>query len=171
MSFSELHTRLRDAAGKRTFRAIASMTNQNHETVRRYMQGAAPSVEFISSFCEALGLNANWLLTGRGPMRAEDVRPEALSQANPTELLTATAGNIEKLDDRVDRLEVFVSTMESRIRASVVREADGYARESVSSHRAASDASDDDQRSPDSASTRARRVADALSKRPRSDDR
>jgi len=166
MTMSELHVRLQDAAGKRTFRAIASMTGQNHETVRRYMQGASPSVEFISAFCESLGLNANWLLTGDGPMRVCDLRPEALAQANPTELLTATAGNIEKLDDRVDRLEVFVSTMESRIRASVAREARAFARSDEEPRPA-----HDHPEPADQAHERARRVADALAKRPRQDDR
>jgi hypothetical protein len=166
MITSELHVRLQDAAGKRTFRAIASMTGQNHETVRRYMQGAAPSVEFISAFCEALGLNANWLLTGQGPMRTADMRPEALSQANPTELLTATAGNIEQLDDRVDRLEVFVSTMESRIRASVAREAGASAFRSSNTRSV-----HDHEEAPGHARDRARRVADAVAERPRPDDR
>lgn len=169
MALTPLHVRLHDAAGSRTFRAIASLTDQNHETVRRYMQGAAPSVEFLAAFCESLGLNGNWLLTGQGPMRAEEMRGEALSKANPTELLTATAGNLEQLDDRVDRLEVFVSTMESRIRASVQRE-------SVPASHTTTDQTKDDgthaqPRTASEAATRARRIADALPKRPRADDR
>ncbi len=172
MALSPLHTRLLDAAGERTFRALSTLTGQNHETVRRYMQGAAPSVEFVAAFCDGLGLNANWLLTGRGPMKASDIRGDALSHANPTELLTATAGNMEQLDDRVDRLEVFVSTMESRIRASVVREA-----EVVVAERGEASATEKGEETNGRTRTagedrdRARRVADALPKRPRPDDR
>ncbi len=162
MGESSLHVRLTDAAGDRTFRAIAEMTGHNSETVRRYMQGAAPSVEFVAAFCECFGLNANWVLTGRGPMKASEMRGEALSHANPTELLTATAGNIEKLDGRVDRLEVFVSTMESRIRASVAR--NGGTNEG-------SGETDGQERTAGGSTERARRVADALPERPREDDR
>ncbi len=165
---SPLHVRLNDAAGDRTFRAIAELTGQNHETVRRYMQGAAPSVEFVSAFCERLGLNANWLLTGRGPMKTTDIRSAALALANPTELLTATAGNIEKLDDRVDRLEVFVSTMESRLRAALPRDA---TRADPTQQPTQNRTSDEPTGPPGEPSQRARRVADALSERPRADDR
>jgi len=162
---SPLHVRLNDAAGDRTFRAIAELTGQNHETVRRYMQGAAPSVDFVSAFCERLGLNANRLLTGRGPMKATDMRSEALALANPTELLTATAGNIEKLDDRVDRLEIFVSTMESRLRAAIPHDA------AHANHPTQDRTCDEQTRPPGESSQRARRVADALPERPREDDR
>jgi len=156
MTLSALHVRLNDAAGKRTFRALAQMTGHNHETVRRYMQGAAPSVEFVSAFCQNLGLNANWLLTGRGPMNAADIRGEALAVANPSELLGATAGALEKLDDRVDRLEVFVSTIESRVRAATNHNEDTPP--------------DDTTRTDSEPPQRARRVADAIPERPRPDD-
>jgi len=176
-TLSELHVRMLDAAGDRTFRSVATMTGQNHETVRRYMQGAAPSVDFISAFCEAFGLNANWLLTGRGPMKAAEMRGDALTQANPTELLTATAGTLEKLDDRVDRLEVFVSTMESRIRASVARRpSDGDASaekdDDGSPHgRSTQDTAGDAAREGKGRADRAGSVADALRERPCEDDR
>lgn len=177
MALTPLHVRLHDAAGDRTFRALSAMTGANHETVRRYMQGASPSVEFIAAFCDGLGLNANWLLTGRGPMKTSEIRPDALSRANPTELLSATAGNMEKLDERVDRLEVFVSTMESRVRASVVREAEIAA--SQRAPQTGSGLSDPGPHEPfhaeskaaRHASGRARRIADALPDRPRPDDR
>jgi len=164
-----------DAAGDRTFRSVATMTGQNHETVRRYMQGSAPSVEFVSAFCEAFGLNANWLLTGRGPMKAAEIRGDALTQANPTELLTATAGTLEKLDDRVDRLEVFISTMESRIRASGARpaaatqEGESETQGDGSAHGRGKQQTTGD--APGEQGDRARRVADALGERPREDDR
>lgn len=164
-----------DAAGDRTFRSVATMTGQNHETVRRYMQGSAPSVEFVSAFCVAFGLNANWLLTGRGPMKAAEIRGDALTQANPTELLTATAGTLEKLDGRVDRLEVFISTMESRIRASVVRPpAATDAGESEPTADGSAHGRGTQETTGDAAGNqreRARRVADALGERPREDDR
>lgn len=158
MALSPLHVRLNDAAGDRTFRAIAELTGTNHESVRRYMQGAAPSVEFVSAFCERLSLNANWVLTGRGPMKAADVRTEALAVANPTELLTATAGNIEKLDDRVDRLEAFVSTMETRLRATLAPSGENGT-------------TDGEEGTAGQTDDRARRIADALPERPRPDDR
>ena len=155
MTTSPLHVRLNDAAGTRTFRALAQITGHNHETVRRYMQGAAPSVEFVSAFCQNLGLNANWLLTGHGPMNASDIRGDALALANPSELLGATAGALEKLDDRVARLEIFVSTIETRLRAAVSPE----------------EATTHDDTSPDrDPADRARRIADAIPERPPQDD-
>lgn len=102
--------------GKRSYRKLGELTRQHPETVRRYMQGQHPSVEFVTSLCHELDLNANWLLTGRGPMRASEVRGAALDAADPRELLSAVATALEELTHRVDRIEVFVQSMETRVR-------------------------------------------------------
>lgn len=115
---SGLHERLLEVAGDRTYRALADLTGQNAETVRRYMQGQSPSVEFLAAVCGTLGVSADWLLTGQGPMRLAEARRQALAHVNPGELLSAVAASLEALTDRVERVEVFVQTLESRIRAS-----------------------------------------------------
>jgi len=74
-------------------------------------------VEFVASFCSAYDVSESWLLTGRGVARASDVRRHELSQANPGELLAAVAEALERLSERVDRIERFVQTMETRLRA------------------------------------------------------
>ena len=117
MASSELHQRLNTAAGNRSYRYLAEITSTNAETVRRYMQGQAPSVEFLSALCGALAINGEWLLTGRGPMRVADVRKAALRDAEASELLAAMARTIETLIDRVDRLELLVQMLEVRVRA------------------------------------------------------
>lgn len=111
-----IHDRMSAAAGERTFRHLGELTRTNSETVRRYMSGQAPSAEYLASFCEALGINADWLLTGRGPMKRVDVKSHALRQADPAELLSAMAQTLERLIDRVERIEVFVQTLETRVR-------------------------------------------------------
>jgi len=116
MSSTAIHDRMNAAAGERTFRHLGELTRTNSETVRRYMSGQAPSAEYLASFCEALAVNAGWLLTGRGPMKLADVRTHALRQADPAELLSAMAETLERLIDRVERIEVFVQTLETRVR-------------------------------------------------------
>ncbi|MGD9790234.1 MAG: hypothetical protein AB7Q00_01750 [Phycisphaerales bacterium] len=113
-----LHERLREAGGSKSYRHIGELTNTHPETVRRYMQGQAPAVEFIAAFAHAMGLNLDWLLTGRGPMKASEVKAYTLSEANASELLTAMANTIEDLITRVERLELFLNTLESRVRAA-----------------------------------------------------
>lgn len=113
-----LHERLRIVAGQRSYRSLAEITGQNTETVRRYMLGAAPSIEFVSSMCDRFGVSAEWMLTGRGPMREKDGRRHALSTSSPSDLLAAVAGALEKLTDRVDRIDAYVQTLETRLRAA-----------------------------------------------------
>lgn len=175
-SESPLHERLAAVAGPRTFRAIAEVTGTNSETVRRYMQGQAPSVEFLESLCNAFKINGEWLLCGRGPMRAEDVKTHALKNATGGELLGALVTAIERLTDRVDRLDVLYQTLESRMRG----------RENLAAALLSPTERPDDQATPaaaqppasraaaaPSASTgpteRARRVAAAVAKRSRED--
>ena len=118
MPESELHQRLHAATGNRSYRHLSELTETNPETVRRYMQGQSPSVEFLSALCAALAINGEWLLTGKGPMRMADVRKSALQNAEASELLSAMARTIEMLIDRVDRLELLLQMLEIRVRTS-----------------------------------------------------
>lgn len=118
METNGLHDRLKIVAGDRTYRHLSELTGTHHETVRRYMQGQSPGVEYLTALCVALGISAEWLLTGTGPMRRADVKAHALGEANASDLLGAMAGSIEKLIDRVQRIERFVQALEMRFRAA-----------------------------------------------------
>ncbi|MBK9187933.1 MAG: helix-turn-helix transcriptional regulator [Phycisphaerales bacterium] len=117
MEQSQLHQRLKAATSGRSHRALAELTGLPPETVRRYMLGQAPSVEFLTRLGAHLRLNGEWLLTGRGPMRTDDIRSHALREANAAELLNAMATTLERLIERVERVEVFLQTLEARLRA------------------------------------------------------
>lgn len=125
------------------------------------MQGQAPSVEFLTSLCDGLGLNATWLLTGRGPMRATEVKSHVLKEANAAELLSAMANTLSSLIERVDRLEVFVQSMETRLRVAAIRPAAQIEPTGSSDER--------NQRTDDPAKQRAQRIGSALTQRPRED--
>ena len=116
MELSPLHERILAVIGDRTYRSIGQVTEHNAETVRRYLQGQAPSVEFLVALCTRFDVNAHWLITGHGAMKYSETMAEALRSANPAELLSAVADALERLTDRVDRLEVFVQTLDVRVR-------------------------------------------------------
>lgn len=113
---SDFHSRLNDASGTCSYRKLGKLTDTHPETVRRYMQGQAPSATFLTNMCRVLGISGEWLLTGRGPMKCTEVRSHALSQADPSELMTAIANTLTDLCDRMDRIERFVQTLETRVR-------------------------------------------------------
>ncbi len=112
-----MHERLRIAAGNRTYRNIGEMTATHHETVRRYLTGQPPAVEWLSRFCAVMGVSTEWVIIGRGPMKRSDARAHALSEANVSELLAAMSKMLERLMERVDRLEAYSQTLELRLRA------------------------------------------------------
>lgn len=112
-----LHERLGVVAGNRSFRELGTLTGTNPETVRRYMRGQAPSVEFVAALCEATGTSAHWLVTGEGAIRRDDARQDALRGADPAVLLAAFAGTVQQVMERLERLETYVQTMEARVRA------------------------------------------------------
>lgn len=145
MEESLLHQRLRGVVGRRSYRELADMTHTHPETVRRYLLGHTPSVEFLTHLSQGLNLNGEWLLTGRGPMNRTDIRPQALREANASELLNAVAATLERLIQRVERLELFLQTMEVRLRSH----GQGLS-------------SEDGQAAPLHVSTRVRRVAQAI---------
>lgn len=116
-TFTPLHERLRIAAGSRTYRQLGDLTGTNHETVRRYMLGQAPSAEFLAAVCEALDINAQWLLVGAGAMKGTQIRAHALGEAKVSELLSAMSTTLERLMERVDRLESYMQVLETHLRA------------------------------------------------------
>lgn len=110
-----MHRRLETALEGKTYRWISRATGIYPETVRRYMQGQSPSVDFVSSVCSQLEINPQWLLTGEGPMRRDDVRAHHLAEADPGELLAAIAATLDRLSERMDRLELFVQQLETHL--------------------------------------------------------
>lgn len=111
-----MHDRLLAAVGERTYRHVGELTNTHPETVRRYLQGQSPSVEFVAALAEALGINADWLITGRGPMKTDQLKAHALATADTSELMHAMAETIDRLVDRMQRVEVYMQTLEARVR-------------------------------------------------------
>lgn len=105
-------------AGDRTYRRLGELTDTHPETVRRYLQGQAPSAEFLTRLCQVFGINGEWLLTGRGPMKLDQIRAEALREADSAELLQALSKTVAVLIERVERLEVFVQTLDTRLRVA-----------------------------------------------------
>ena len=117
---SAFHDRLSLAVGDTSYRQLGEMTDTHPETVRRYMQGQAPSATFLTNMCRVLGISGEWLLTGRGPMKVSQIRSHALGQADPSELMTAVANTLTDLCDRMDRLERFVQSLETRLRGNQI---------------------------------------------------
>ena len=115
MNGPDLHQRMALAVGSRSFRAIADLTGAHAETVRRYMHGQPPSVEFLGALCVALDISAQWMLTGEGPMLRAEARAHALREADPADLLTALAASIAGLATRVARIEQLVLPLDSAI--------------------------------------------------------
>lgn len=162
VDLSPLHERLLAVAGDLSYRRLADMTAHNPETVRRYMQGHSPSVEFLSAICRQLDVSGEWLLTGRGAKQASKAREHALREANPSELLGAMAATVERLAERVDRLEAFLMTLDTRVRVmgnEANHEPNGSNVHALGLPR------------PARPTDRAEFVADALAQRPREDDR
>lgn len=121
-TFTPLHERLRIAAGSRTYRQLGDLTSTNHETVRRYMLGQAPSAEFLAAVCGVLDINAQWLLVGAGAMKGTEIRAHSLGEAKVSELLSAMSTTLERLMDRVDRLESYMQVLETHVRAQAIGE-------------------------------------------------
>jgi transcriptional regulator with XRE-family HTH domain len=161
VSAATLHDRLLAAIGDRSLRHIAELTGTHHESVRRYMAGQAPSAEFMAALCGALGISGDWLLTGRGPMKKADLRAHAVDEADASELLVAMAATIEKLIERVERIEVYTQTLETRLRVRAL----------ALPTRPVSEGAGHEQRQDNETTDRAARLRIPDARRPRPDDR
>lgn len=79
--------RIRELRGTCSYRDLAATLDLNAETVRRYCRDGKPSVEFVQRCCLRLGVSADWMILGRDPKRAADIRRFQLRQATVRELL------------------------------------------------------------------------------------
>jgi len=168
MELSALHQRIHAVAGHMTYRALAECTGNNSETIRRYMQGQSPSAEFLTALCSHFDLNAQWLILGQGPAKRAEARAHAIRQANPGELLAAIADALEKLTQRVDRIELFVQTIESRLSHARTHLAHG-ATDGRPAQQDHSGTKPGDIASPSSSRKRISAVASAVTQRSRAD--
>jgi transcriptional regulator with XRE-family HTH domain len=102
---SALHNRLVEAIGHLAIRHVGDKTGVNPEHVNRYLRGHPPTAEFVAAVCAAFDISADWLLMGRGPMRATDARRQALRETGAPELLSALSLSVQRLVERVERAE------------------------------------------------------------------
>lgn len=56
------HDRLESLMSGESMALVAQRTGVNHESVRRYRNGAKPSAEFIAAVARVYGVSADWLL-------------------------------------------------------------------------------------------------------------
>lgn len=80
-------SRIRELRGRLSYRELAIALELNPETVRRYCRDGKPSVQFVQRCCLRLGASGEWLLLGRGPLRAADILRHRLREASVRELL------------------------------------------------------------------------------------
>lgn len=162
VDLSALHERMHTVVGSLSYRVLADATDLHPETVRRYMRGQAPSAEFLSALCFKFDVNAQWLLTGQGPIRHAETRAHALRNANPSDLLTGIGASLERLNDRVSRIEILVQALEARTRDCCQAAAVGEPKEAQLRESKAQ--VDPDQKNPDGGIC-GNRAADTLAKR------
>lgn len=94
-----------------SYRRIGQMTGHNHETVRRYMTGQVPSVEFVGALCTSLNVSADWLLLGRGGVTAPAGVP---GEGRPAPLGSDLRTQVESVAARLHRVEALLGLPDSR---------------------------------------------------------
>lgn len=89
----EIQKRFAEALRNRSNAEIARLTGFHPEAIRRYRLGRTPPASLLAAMCLKLGLSADWLLLGRGPMMASEAT--ALQQAVSMPLTNGhnTSGN------------------------------------------------------------------------------
>ena len=120
MPTSELHKRLQTAIGDRSFRQVSDLTGTHSETVRRYVHGATPSIEFALALSSALGVRVEWLLLGTGPMLQLHAADHLVRQATLSELFRALAHRFEEMEGRLTSVERQLASQALQSPAQVV---------------------------------------------------
>lgn len=104
-NLSAITRRVRVCVGSVAIAEVARRVAVHPETVRRYLNGQPPSIEFVQSLASRFGISLSWLMAGRGPMMERDVLMHTLSTATPLQLCQALGEKMAVIDERVTRLE------------------------------------------------------------------
>lgn len=86
----------------------------NRETLRRMYADQKPSVELLAKICEKFAISGEWLLTGKGPQRREELKKFALQDASPGELYQAVAQRLNCVEEQLARLAILEAERTSR---------------------------------------------------------
>ena len=86
----------------------------NRETLRRMYADQKPSVELLVRICEKFGISGEWLLTGKGPQRREELKKFALQEASPGELYQAVAQRLNCVEEQLARLAILEAERTNR---------------------------------------------------------
>lgn len=65
--------RLQEIKGDMSLTAFAKKTEQTYGTMRKYLEGSTPGLDKAAAIAAAMGVNLEWLATGRGPKHAGGV--------------------------------------------------------------------------------------------------
>lgn len=96
--------RLRFAVGGLTYAEVGRIVGCSAESVRRYLQGQIPSLEFIYSFCSRLDISPTWLILGVGDFHlGEGLRGEALTERFKLPALPLNPINTRALARTIER--------------------------------------------------------------------
>lgn len=95
----EIRERLRQAMGSMRPADLSRLTGVGESNISRYLKDREWSIEFLTSVCRVLEVNANWLLFGDGPMKLGTVDLSLMSfQAITAELLSRLGQMRSELD-------------------------------------------------------------------------
>lgn len=108
-----LRLRLRQVTEGKTIRTIAAETEMCPETVRRYLNGSVCSVEFIGRMCARYGVDADWLLFGRGRVRRSAQSMELITECGAAGLLGELAHRWEQMELRMIELSRRLDAIDS----------------------------------------------------------
>jgi len=100
-----IQDRLRSLMDGRAATEVADRTGFHVDSVRRYIGGQKPSLEFLTAVCHAYGVSAEWLLEGFGEPHQDEAKVQALREADPADLLVVMAEQMAELRGRVERME------------------------------------------------------------------
>lgn len=88
---------------------IAEMTSISSESVHRYLNGSAPSIEFITRLAVHTGTSLQWLLLGEGPQYACTLEEWYVARSSTAALTHELERRITALLDKLERIDRFIN--------------------------------------------------------------
>jgi len=107
-----IRLRLRQITEGKTIRAIAAETEMCPETVRRYLNGSACSIEFLAKVCVRYGVDAEWLLFGRGRTQINTRSPSLIEECGARSVVGEIARRWARMESRMAELSLRLDSLD-----------------------------------------------------------